>query len=134
MVLLLLCNGCDPNLEPCSPLDLSLDKRRWDLVDLLLEWGLGPHSVDLEVLFSTYNSKLFERFRFLGIDLTAGHELVAALGNHTSNKALFGITKRLWEEEPEIQYELNISLAHHALNERSLDSCCTYRQTRSNDI
>lgn len=30
LVLLLLCNGYDPNLEPRSPLDLVLRARRWD--------------------------------------------------------------------------------------------------------
>jgi hypothetical protein len=38
LVLLLLCNGYDPNLERKGPLDLALRSRRWDLLDLLLEW------------------------------------------------------------------------------------------------
>jgi hypothetical protein len=39
LVLLLLANGYDPNQEESSPLDQALRDRRWDLVDLLLDWG-----------------------------------------------------------------------------------------------
>jgi ankyrin repeat protein len=78
IVLVLLCNGYDPNLEPSCPLDLALRARRWDLLDLLLDWGADPHQVDLEELFGTYNSSLFERFRTLGVDLTSGNALAHA--------------------------------------------------------
>lgn len=114
LVLLLLCNGYDPNLEANSPLDLALRSRRWDLVDLLLEWGADPHRVSLDDLFETYDSKLFERFRALGVDLSADHEFAAALAYHTSNKPLFGFAKRHREQDPKIQTELNIALGHHA--------------------
>jgi hypothetical protein len=36
---LLLCNGYRMELEPRSPLNGALESRRWDPVDLLLEWG-----------------------------------------------------------------------------------------------
>src|SRR5271170_3291859 len=45
LVFLLLCNGYDPNLDRDSPLDLALRARRWDLLDLLLEWGADPQRV-----------------------------------------------------------------------------------------
>src|SRR5690349_20165992 len=51
LTLLLLCNGYDPNLESRSPLDLALRARRWDLLDLLLEWGAEPRHVCLADLF-----------------------------------------------------------------------------------
>lgn len=53
LVLLLLCNGYDPNLEPRSPLDLALRARRWDLLDLLLESGADPLRVNLGDLFDS---------------------------------------------------------------------------------
>ena len=112
--LLLLSNGYDPNLEADSPLNMALEARRWDLLDLLLEWGADPHQVDLEILFDTYETKLFERFRNLGVNLTAGRELASALAYHTSNKPLFGFAKRHRESDPGIQAELNSALAHHA--------------------
>ena len=112
--LLLLCNGYDQNHEVENPLDLALRTRQWDLVDLLLEWGADPHRVDLEDFFGTYRSELFERFWELGVNLTADHALAEALGYHTRNKPLFGFAKRHREQDPTIQAELNIALAHHA--------------------
>jgi hypothetical protein len=125
LALLLLCNGYDPNLERRSPLNLALRARRWDLVDLLLGWGADPHQVELTDLFDTYNSKLFERFRVLGIDLTAGHELADALGFHSSNKPLFGFARRHRRHDPKFQRELDIALAYHASegSERGVALC-----------
>lgn len=114
LVFLLLCNGYDPTLEPDSPLDLALQARRWDLLDLLLEWGADPHRVELEDLFGTYRSDLFERFRALGVDLTDRHAIAWTLAEHTSNKPLFGFAKRHRKEDPTIQRELDTALAHHA--------------------
>jgi len=125
LVLLLLCNGYDPNLEPRCPLDLALHARRWDLLDLLLEWGADPHRVCLSDLFDTYNSELFERFRVLGVALTANHKLAAALAYHPGNKPLFGFAKRQREDDPRFQKELNIALGHHASegNEKGVQLC-----------
>jgi hypothetical protein len=114
LVLLLLCNGYDPNLEADCPLDLALRARRWDLLDLLLEWGADPGRVNLEDLFGTYQTEMFERFRALGVDLTARHALAEALAYHTSNRPLFGFARRHRVADPKIQAELNIALAHHA--------------------
>lgn len=125
LVLLLLCNGYDPNREPHSPLDWALEDRRFDLLDLLLKWGADPHRVDLGTLFGTYDSDLFDRFRELGVDLTADHALAATLGYHTSNKPLFGYAKRHREKDPKIRTELNIALGHHAGegNEKGVSLC-----------
>ena len=114
LILLLVANGYDLALEPESPLDKALRLRRGDLLDLLLEWGANPQRVDLDILFETYDSLLFERFRGLGVDLTAGHALAYALGYHTSNKPLLGFAKRHRLDEPRIQTALDIALAHHA--------------------
>jgi hypothetical protein len=125
LVLLLLCNGYDLTIEPGSPLDDALRARRWDLLDLLLDWGADPHEVDLEDLFGTYDSQLFERFRAIGVDLTADHAMADALGYHTSNKPLFGFAKRYRATDSGIQSELNIALGHHADegNEKGVHLC-----------
>ena len=92
---------------------------------MLLEWGADPRRVSLGDLFDSYNSELMERFRTLGIDLSANHELAKALSYHTSNKPLFGFAKRRREHDPGIQRELNIALVHHAGkgNEKGVHLC-----------
>jgi len=125
LTLLLLCNGYDPNLERDSPLDLALRARRWDLLDLLLDWGADPQRVSLSDLFDTYQSDLFARFSALGVDLTANHELAQALADHPGNKPLFGFAKHRREHDPKFQTELNIALVHHAGqgNEKGVQLC-----------
>lgn len=128
LVLLLLCNGYALGLEPTdrgSVLDEALEARAFDLADLLLAWGADPKSVDLGTLFDTYKTDLFERFQNLGIDLTKGHALAAALAYHTSNRPLFGFAKRHRATNPRMQTELNIALGHHAAegNEKGVQLC-----------
>ncbi len=114
LALLLLCNGYDVDLEPRCALDQALGLRRPDLVALLLDWGADPHRVDLDALFDTYDSALFDRFYGLGVDLCRRHAFARALGEHTSNKPLFGFAKRYGPSDARIQQELDMALAHHA--------------------
>jgi len=125
LVLLLLCNGYAPNLETRSPLDLAIRSRRWDLVDMLLEWGADVRRVRLSDLFDSYNSDLRNRFQALGVDLTAGHALAEALAYHTSNKPLLGFARRHREHDPDFQRQLNIALLHHTeeQNEKGVLLC-----------
>ena len=125
LVLLLLCNGYDPNLDARSPPDLAIRLRRWDLVDMLLDWGADVHRMSLSDLFDSYNSNLWNRFQALGVDLTAGHALAEALAYHTSNKPLLGFAKRHREHDPRFQRHLNIALLHHTEegNEKGVQLC-----------
>lgn len=68
VVLLLLCNGYDPNADPRCHLDTALHVRAWDTVDLLLAWGADPKKVDPDFVLDTYRSDLMERFWNLGTD------------------------------------------------------------------
>jgi hypothetical protein len=125
LVMLLLANGFDLASEPGSPLDSTLRSRRRDLLDLLLAWGADPRRMNLEALCDTYDSELYERFRRRGVDLSAGHALAYALGEHTSNKPLFGFAKRHRLSDPGIQADLDIALAQHAKegNEKGVLLC-----------
>lgn len=125
LVLLLLCNGYDLNAETNCPLDFALRARRWDLFDMLLDWGADPHRVDRSDLFGTYQTPLFERFLSLGVDLTDGHELADTLAHHTSNKPLFGFARRHRQRDPAFQVELNMALGFHAEegNEKGVALC-----------
>ncbi len=116
LALLLLANGYDPDAEDVSPLDQALEDRRWDLVDLLLDWRADPRRVALESLFGTYRTDLFERFAAAGVDFAEGHALAYALAEHTSNKPLYGFTKRHRGDNSRIQSELNSALVDLAAN------------------
>ena len=87
--------------------------RRYDLVDLLLDYGADPRRASPPVLFGTYDSKLFDRFHYLGLDFTQDHALAFHLYEHTSNKPLFGFCKRHAPADNRIRNELNIALASH---------------------
>lgn len=125
LILLLLANGYDPNLEPRCLLSVAIRGRRWDLLELLLEFRANPRRVDLSDVFDSYNSALWDRLSALGVDLAAGYELASALGYHTSNKPLFGWVKRHREDDPRIQKALNMALIHHTSegNEKGVQLC-----------
>jgi hypothetical protein len=122
---LLLCNGYDPDAEEESLLNLALQSRRFDLLDLLLDWGADPQRVSRAAVFETYSSQLMERFRAFGVDMTDGHEMAEVLTERTSNKPLFGFAKRHREKDPRIQRELDIALRYHASegNEKGVMLC-----------
>jgi hypothetical protein len=111
---LLLRNGYQLEFERYAPLDLALRSRRWDLFDLLLEWGGALKSVDAYTVLGTYNADLYERFRASAYDLTEGHAMASILGHSTSNRPLLGFVKRHRAEDPSIQRELNIALGDHS--------------------
>lgn len=123
LAFLLLSSGYRLELERVAPLDLALRGRRWDLVDLLLEWGADLKSASVDTVLNTYNVELYERFRAAGYDLTEGHEMGVILGHGTRNRPLLGFVKRHRTEAPKIQEELNIALGYHvrAGNERGVN-------------
>jgi len=125
LVFLLLRSGYRLELERHAPLDIALHTRRWDLVDLLLEWGADLNSADVYTVLNTYNAKLYERFWAAGYDLTDRHEMGAILGHSTSNRPLLGFVKRHRTEDPKIQQELNIALGSHvrAGKEKGVNLC-----------
>lgn len=122
---LLLKSGYRLELERYAPLDMALRSRRWDLFDLLLDWGGDLMSVDVYTVLNTYNADLYERFRESGYDLTERHEMASILGHSTSNRPLLGFVKRHRVEDPKIQRELNMALGYHAEegNERGVALC-----------
>jgi len=122
---LLLRNGYRLVFERYAPLDLALRSRRWDLFDLLLDWGADLKSVGIYTVLETYNTDLYERFWSSGYNLTERHAMASVLGHSTSNRPLFGFVKRHRAEDPRIQREINIALGDHARegNERGVALC-----------
>jgi hypothetical protein len=125
LAFLILKNGYRLDADRHNPLDLALKKRRWDLFDLLLEWGADLKSTGVYSVLETYNTDLYMRFWASGYDLTQGHEMGATLGYSTSNRPLFGFAKRHRTEDPRIQTELNIALGYQVRegNEKGISLC-----------
>jgi hypothetical protein len=112
VALLLLCNGYRLDLDSdqfSTPLDQALQNRAWDLVELLLEWGADPRTVDPENVFHTYRSDLIERFWNAGLDFVKDHAFAWYLSEHSSNRPLYGWAKR-HRADPAIARDLNMAL------------------------
>jgi hypothetical protein len=125
---LLLESGYQLDLERYNVLDMALQARRWDLFDLLLEWGADLKSTDVYTVLNTYNVDLYERFRAAGYDVTGGHEMGSILGHGTRNRPLLGFVRRHRVENPRIQTEINIALGYHVRegNERGVNNLCLW--------
>jgi ankyrin repeat protein len=125
LAFLLLRSGYRLELERYAPFDMALEARRWDLVDLLVEWGADLRRADVYTVLNTYNVERYSRLRALGYDLTERHEMAAVLGHGTSNRPLLGFAKRHRAEDAKIQQELDIALGYHvrAGNERGIALC-----------
>lgn len=75
LTFLLLCNGYRTDLEPHSPLDIALQQRNSEVVDLLLAWGADPVAAGPDTVLDTYQVSVMERFWSLGCDLTRERSL-----------------------------------------------------------
>ncbi len=115
-------------LEPEPPLDIALKSRRWDLFELLLEWGADLRSASPRVILETYSTELYERSFAAGYDLTRGHAMASMLGFGTSNRPLYGFVKRHRLEDSRIQREVDIALGAHVRegNKRGIISLCLW--------
>jgi len=124
LVHLLLAGGCRPEFEPCSPLDLVLRDRRWDLLDLLLDAGADPCCVDPDAVFDTYSREVMERFLALGADLTGDGAMAAALAHGARNRPLYGFVKN-HTDDPGIQREVDIALGYAIgrKNDKAISLC-----------
>ncbi len=111
LVRLLLAAGYRTGLEPSSPFDRVLRHRRLDLLDLLLEAGADPGTVDPDAVFGTYNREVMERFWSLGVDLAGDGAMAAALAYETRNRPLYGFVKN-HTGDPRIQCEADVGLGY----------------------
>jgi len=96
LAFLLLSSGYRLELERYAPLDMALQARRWDLVDLLVEWGADLRSADVYTVLNTYHV-----------------ELNIALGYHVRAANERGINLCLWTgadaHAPAPNHELGLS-------------------------
>lgn len=117
LALLLLCNGFPPDSEDESLLERAVTAKAFDSVELLLAWGADPHRVAPEIILSTYDQPLYDRFSSIGVDLTERHALAYELSRHSSNRAAYGWARR-HKDDPRIARELAIGLAEAVFEAR----------------
>jgi hypothetical protein len=110
LVHLLLCNAYRADLEPRSALDAALRMRRWDMVVLLLDWGIEASSACLHWILDSYDREVMELFWRNGVDLTADDEMARALAHSTRNRPLYGFAKNRRLSDARIQRALDVAL------------------------
>jgi ankyrin repeat protein len=94
-----------------SPLLHTLEKRRLDLLELLVRHGADIRSVSMENVFGTWSSEIVEFFIERGADLETGNPLADALCSRI--RPALGIFKRYKDRFPSFQEQINIALRHH---------------------
>lgn len=93
------------------PMELALSKRRFDLVQLLVENGFDAKSVPMEQVFATWDPQIMAYFIELGADVETDMPLTTALCNRT--RTALGIFKKYRERFPSFPEQANVSLRHH---------------------
>lgn len=116
LVLLLLCNGYRTELEVQNPIARALRLKSRELLELVLDWGADPLSVEAYAVLETNDLELIERFWNAGLDLTAEDQLAWALASPTT-KPLCGWAKR-HREDPRVARALALALVQVISNRK----------------
>lgn len=111
LVQVLLDGGADINEPRYWPLDHALDKRRLDLVKLLVKHGADIHSVSMASVFETWQPDIMKWFIEQGADVETENPLAYALIERI--KTALGILKQYKDRFPSFQEQANIALRHH---------------------
>ena len=111
LVQILLEGGVDTTEPRYGPLDHALEKRRLDLVELLVANGADFRSVSMATVFETWQPEIMKWFIDRGADMESGNPLAYALCNRI--RTALGIFKNYKEKFPSLREQLNIALRHH---------------------
>lgn len=94
-----------------SALMHALEKRRLDLVELLVNHGADIKSVSMVQVFDTWNNEIVEFFIKKGADLETGNPLAWALCSRI--RTALAIFKRYQDRFPSFREQVNIALRYH---------------------
>lgn len=111
LVQLLLDGGASPEEPRYSPLSHALTKRRFDLIELLVDHGADIHSIPMDEVFDTWNNDIVEYFIQKGADVETGNPLAVALCSRI--RTALAIYKRYQDRFPSFQEQVNIALRYH---------------------
>jgi hypothetical protein len=89
----------------------ALQQRRSDLVELLVEHGYSPASVNMAEVFETWDPELMEYFIERGADVETDVPLAHALCNRV--RTALRIFKKYRERFPSFSEQANIALRYH---------------------
>jgi hypothetical protein len=89
----------------------ALQMRRFDLIELLIEHGHDPASVDMKEVFDTWDPAIMEYFIEHGAEVEAGNPLAYALCRRI--QTALRVFKRYRDRFPSFPEQANIALRHH---------------------
>ena len=92
-------------------MDHALQRRRFDIVELLIEHSYDIKSVDMLSVFEAWDPKVMEYFIERGADVETGYPVAWAFIHRI--KTVLGIYKRYKDQFPTFQEQANIALRHH---------------------
>lgn len=94
-----------------APMYQALRARRFDIVQLLVEHGFDPKTINMSEVFETWDRETMEYFIERGADLKTGHPFAWAF--YERIRTALGVYKRCRERMPELQEQVDIALRHH---------------------
>jgi len=111
LVQLLLQNGAVKDEPTYGALSHALEKRRLDLIQLLVEYGADVRSVDMGSVFEAWDPEIMEYFIQQGADMETGKPMAHALMSRV--RTALKVFKQYEERFPSFQEQADIALRHH---------------------
>jgi hypothetical protein len=112
MVEVFLQHGADQAVKD-GLLDDAVGRASMDFIQLLVQYGADPGSIDSESVFDTGNAEIIDYFIERGIDLDTGQPFANALCNNPCKPQL-RIYLQYRDKHPTLRHQLNVALKHHA--------------------
>ena len=94
-----------------APIYQALAKRRFDLVQLLVEHGFDASQIEMEAVFESWDSQIMNYFIERGADLIRDQPLAHAFCSRI--RTALGVYKQYRQKVPELQLQADIALRHH---------------------
>ena len=98
-------------IDGYCPMRLALEKRRLDIVELLVEHGYSPDAIDIPCVLATWDPAIMEYFVAAGCDFEKGNPIAWALCNKI--RTALPLVKKYWDKFPSFPEQANIALRHH---------------------
>jgi len=109
-----LLEGGAPVEEPrYSPLQHALEKRRLDIIELLVAHGADIHTIETSEVFETWSNDIVEYFLKRGADVDTGNPLAYALCSKI--RPALGLYMRYRERYVSFKNQINIALRYHCV-------------------